>query len=124
MRPSALLVPLSRPTLKIAILPVCATFGNDFSISGSPRNSLSDFAHPGCLIGEMNDKSDTQLLREFADAGSESAFREIVVRHADLLYSSALRQIGSPDLARDVIQTVFTDLARKACSIASTMKPE
>ena len=69
----------------------------------------------------MQEKSDAQLLREYARRGSESAFREIVVRHTDLIYSSALRQVTSPDLARDVAQSVFTDLARKAKSLAEMM---
>ena len=42
------------------------------------------------------------------------AFREIVIRHADLVYASALRQARSPELARDIAPTVFTDLRRKA----------
>ena len=65
-------------------------------------------------MDEMQVQSDVQLLREYADHGSEAAFREIVVRHTDLVYSSALRRVASPDLARDVTQSVFTDLARKA----------
>jgi RNA polymerase sigma factor (sigma-70 family) len=56
-----------------------------------------------------------QLLREYIETGSEPAFREIVARYVDLVYSVALRRInGHEDLARDVVQTVFTDLARKA----------
>ena len=72
----------------------------------------------------MNAKTDAQLLREYVEAGSEAAFRELVDRHADLLYSAALRQVGTPDLARDVAQTVFADLARKAAALAKTLKPE
>ena len=68
----------------------------------------------------MQDQSDAQLLREYAEHGEEAAFCEIVVRHADLIYSAALRQVVSPDLARDVAQSVFTDLARKARSLAET----
>jgi RNA polymerase sigma factor (sigma-70 family) len=75
----------------------------------------------GCLIDEMHEKSDTELLREYTGQGHEDSFREIVVRHTDLVYSSALRQVASPDLARDVAQSVFTDLARKAQSIAGTL---
>ena len=66
----------------------------------------------------MHAKSDAQLLRDYAETGSESAFREIVVRHTDLVYSAAFRQVASPELARDVAQSVFTDLARKGTELA------
>lgn len=66
----------------------------------------------------MQKNSDPQLLREYVEHGTEAAFGEIVARHADLVYSAALRQVGSPDLASDIAQSVFTDLARKAPSLA------
>src|SRR5579872_1822900 len=72
-------------------------------------------------MGEMPEKSDVQLLRDYAEHGNEAAFREIVARHADLIYSSALRQATSPDLARDVAQSVFTDLARKAQPLTKSL---
>ena len=62
----------------------------------------------------MQTKSDAQLLREYAEHGSEAAFGEIVARHKDLVYSSAWRQVGSPEAACEIVQNVFTDLARKA----------
>ncbi len=62
--------------------------------------------------------SDVQLLRDYAAEGSEAAFAELVRRHADLVYSAALRQVESPDLASDVAQQLFTDLARKAGTLA------
>lgn len=62
-------------------------------------------------MSEMQDKSDAQLLRAYADSGQETAFREIVTRHANLVYSEALRQVNSPDLTRDLAQGVVTDLA-------------
>ncbi len=65
-------------------------------------------------MGEMNEKSDVQLLRDYAEDGHEAAFRELVERYAGLVYAGALRQVASPDLARDLAQSVFTDLARKA----------
>ena len=72
-------------------------------------------------MGEMQDQSDAQLLSEYAESRSEAAFREIVVRHTDLVFSSALRQVASPDLACDVAQSVFTDLSRKAPLLAGTL---
>lgn len=65
-------------------------------------------------MGEMNPKSDAQLLREYAGHGAEGAFAEIVHRHTSLVYSAALRQVNSPDVAAEVAQTVFVGLARGA----------
>src|SRR5437868_5177011 len=68
--------------------------------------------------------SDAQLLLEYAQTGGEAPFHEIVVRHSDLVYSAALRQIGSPDLARDITQNVFADLVRKATPLSKTLTTE
>src|SRR5437016_4868933 len=65
----------------------------------------------------MQSKSDTELLRDYAENNSEAAFREVMGRYADFVYSAALRQVENPEAARDVTQTVFTDLARKAGSL-------
>lgn len=55
------------------------------------------------------------LLRRYAERGDEGAFRELVERYIDLVYSTAVRRVGGDaDLGRDVAQTVFSDLARKA----------
>ena len=61
---------------------------------------------------------DQQLLRRYVTEGSEAAFGELVARHVDLVYSTALRRAdGDAHLAQDVAQLVFTDLARKARSL-------
>jgi RNA polymerase sigma factor (sigma-70 family) len=62
---------------------------------------------------------DSELLGRYARTRSEDAFTELVRRHVNLVYSAALRQVsGDAHHARDVAQTVFTDLARKAGSLA------
>src|SRR5688500_15047569 len=70
----------------------------------------------------MKERPDTELLREYAEQGSEAAFGEIVARYTDLVYSAALRQVRSPDFAHDIAQSVFADLARKAHSLARNVK--
>src|SRR5689334_15652291 len=72
----------------------------------------------------MQNKSDAQLLGEYAAHCSESAFAEIVARHTGLVYSAAYRQTGSPELAREIAQSVFTDLARKARELAATLSAD
>jgi RNA polymerase sigma factor (sigma-70 family) len=72
----------------------------------------------------MQSKSDAQLLRDYAETGSEPAFGEIVTRHTDLVYSAALRQVLSSDLACDVTQNVFTSLARGARTLAGKLNPD
>jgi RNA polymerase sigma factor (sigma-70 family) len=57
---------------------------------------------------------DSQLLRDYVRAKSQDAFTELVRRHLDLVYSAALRQVRSPQLAEEISQSVFADLARAA----------
>lgn len=62
---------------------------------------------------------DSELLRRFARDASEAAFTEIVNRHIEFVYATALRQLGgAAHRADDVTQAVFVDLARKAATLA------
>src|SRR5438105_5262393 len=60
---------------------------------------------------------DWQLLRDYAERGSETAFRALVGRHLNLVLSAALRQVNDPQLAEEISQAVFILLARKARSL-------
>jgi RNA polymerase sigma factor (sigma-70 family) len=61
--------------------------------------------------------NDLDLLRDFAHDQSQDAFTALVQRHLNLVYCAALRQVRSPQLAEEVAQSVFTDLARNAARL-------
>lgn len=65
----------------------------------------------------MTDGDDRQLLGEFTEQNSETAFRALVDRHAGMVYHTALRQVGNPHIAEEVTQAVFIALAQKASKI-------
>jgi RNA polymerase sigma factor (sigma-70 family) len=61
--------------------------------------------------------SDQDLLRQFTRDQSQDAFTALVQRHLNLVYSAAVRQVRSPQLAEEVAQSVFSDLARQAARL-------
>lgn len=62
---------------------------------------------------------DEELLRQFAHGAREAAFTELVRRHSGLVFATALRRSGSPELAQEAAQNVFSALARKASRLGS-----
>ena len=71
------------------------------------------------LVAMTVTDNDLNLLREFSRNQSQDAFTALVQRHLGLVYCAALRQVRSPQLAEEVAQSVFTDLARNARRLTS-----
>jgi len=59
-------------------------------------------------------KTDQELLREYSERGSGSAFQALVERHVDLVFATALRGANDPGTAQEITQNIFIALARKA----------
>ena len=65
----------------------------------------------------MHNIDDQELLRLVGTKRSDEALSTLVSRHLNLVYSSALRQVRDPHLAKDVAQSVFLLLAKKSRSL-------
>jgi Sigma-70 region 2 len=73
----------------------------------------------GSLWLKMNERrQDFELLQRFMRQGEESAFADVVRRHLDLVFGTALRKVEDPGAAQEVAQNVFIVLARKAWRFA------
>lgn len=67
----------------------------------------------------MTALSDRELLLRYTRHADQRAFTDLVQRHVNLVYASALRHLhGDRHRAEDVTQEVFTLLARKASGLA------
>lgn len=67
----------------------------------------------------MRELDDNELLREYVEHGSETAFSTLVARHVNKVYSIALRLARNSHHAEDITQAVFVILARKARQLGS-----
>ena len=63
-------------------------------------------------------RQDFELLQRFVRYGDQSAFADVVRRHLDLVYATALRKVADAGAAQEVAQNVFGALARKAWRFA------
>jgi len=67
----------------------------------------------------MNERrQDFEQLQRFTRAGEQSAFADVVRRHLDLVFGTALRKVDEHGAAQEIAQNVFADLARKAWRFA------
>jgi RNA polymerase sigma factor (sigma-70 family) len=75
--------------------------------------------HDGNRIEAMQDghATDEQLLRDHFAHRDEAAFGQLVQRHVNLVFGTALRILGNRTAAEEVAQNVFVSLARKAAAI-------
>ena len=62
----------------------------------------------------MQEPFNAELLRQYAEQDSESAFAALVTRHVNLVYSAAVRKTHNPHAAEEITQAVFIILAKKA----------
>ncbi len=62
----------------------------------------------------MSSLTDQQLLCDYVERKSDAAFAELVRRHVDHVYSTALRLVCDAHLAQDVTQGAFVALAQNA----------
>jgi RNA polymerase sigma factor (sigma-70 family) len=62
----------------------------------------------------VNSLTNQQLLRDYCERRSETAFSELVRRHVDFVYSAVLRMVCNAQLAEDVTQGVFVAFAQNA----------
>lgn len=81
-----------------------------------PQNEIFwRISEPGGFLILKLMTTSQQLLADYTKNNSETAFRDLVTRYIDLVFSTAIRLVGGDaHLAEDVVQTVFIDLARQA----------
>jgi len=83
-------------------------------------DNLFGFGFRRGFTNEQKMTDSQRLLAEYAKNGSEPAFRELVERYLNFVYSTALRLVaGDAHLAKDVAQTVFISLARKGRTLSA-----
>ena len=63
--------------------------------------------------------TDSSLIAEFNAQHSEEAFVALLQQHVNLVYATALRQVGDPGTAEEITQTVFVALAQSAGKLGS-----
>src|SRR5260221_12146528 len=83
---------------------------------------LADFPIGRVFNGELKITDSARVLAEYVRTGSDIAFRDLVTRYIDLVYSCAFRLLdGDAYRPKDVAQSVFLDLSKMASNISKDM---
>ncbi|HHY85622.1 MAG TPA: sigma-70 family RNA polymerase sigma factor [Verrucomicrobia bacterium] len=81
----------------------------------SAEKFVSDFTSGRQPTGKVNgEQTDYELLRRYVRDTDQRAFSDLLRRHLDLVYGTAMRQLHDSGAAEEVSQNVFIALARKA----------
>jgi RNA polymerase sigma factor (sigma-70 family) len=79
------------------------------------------------ISSDMRDQKQTEdllLLRRYADAADDDAFRLVAGRYLDFVYTICLRELGNAQAAEDATQETFIALAKQARRLrAETVLP-
>jgi RNA polymerase sigma factor (sigma-70 family) len=73
----------------------------------------------GNIPVETMSERDDQLIAEFNARRSEDAFAALVRQHVNLVFATALRQVGDAGTAEEITQNVFVALAQAAGKLGS-----
>ena len=68
------------------------------------------------MASNLKALSDTELLAQYTEGGSQEALAEIVDRYTDLVYAVCQRTLGDAQAAEDAAQAAFLVLAREAAA--------
>ncbi len=82
------------------------------------RRITSVLAAVEVMLRKGDGRTDGELLREFLDTKTESAFAALVWRHGPMVLGVCRRILGQDDDADDAFQATFLVLATKANSLA------
>jgi RNA polymerase sigma factor (sigma-70 family) len=77
------------------------------------------FRRSGNISGEAMLEPDSSLIAEFNARRSEAAFAALVRQHVNLVFATALRQVGDAGAAEEITQNVFVALAQSAGKLNS-----
>ncbi|HZY89211.1 MAG TPA: sigma factor, partial [Gemmataceae bacterium] len=86
-------------------------------MAAAPLGALVRRLHDLAAAEAERERSDRQLLAQFAESGDPAAFAALVRRHGRLVLGTCRHVLRQEQDAEDAFQAVFLVLARKAASV-------